>query len=164
MISETSPSEYAVAVQIHAVVQAAYAIEAELIGCADFPPLKISIQELQTSSDTFLGFNISGILVAVLSFNEQSNSAVITRLIVSPAHFRQGIATALVSEFERRVPHGRVLTVSTATANAPAVSLYQSLKYVATYLSCSPQGISLVHFSKCNAVNGPITSSPICSV
>ena len=40
MISEATPAEYSVAAEIHAVAQAAYALEAERIGFAEFPPLR----------------------------------------------------------------------------------------------------------------------------
>ena len=49
MITEATPTEYSVAAQIHAVAQAAYTLEAERIGCAEFPPLRESLDELRQS-------------------------------------------------------------------------------------------------------------------
>src|SRR5437016_4372315 len=98
MITEATPAEYSVAAQIHALAQAAYALEAERIGCAEFPPLRESLDELRQSSDSFLVFQQSGTIIGALSCDPNSDPVAITRLIVSPAHLRQGIATALLSE------------------------------------------------------------------
>lgn len=153
MITEATPAEQSIAVQIHAVTQAAYALEAERIGCADFPPLRESLNELRQSSDSFLVFQQNGVVVGVLSFARGTDSVVISRLVVSPTRLRQGIATALLSELERRlVPHEH-LTVSTAQANTPAVLLYQRLGYTAASLSNSPEGIPLLRLTKSNDGN-----------
>src|SRR3954447_18172561 len=104
MITETTPRDPSVAAQIHAVCQMAYALEAKQIGCADFPPLRESLRDLRQSPDRFLAFQESGTIIAALSFAFEADPVLITRLVVSPAHLRQGIATALLSELERRLP------------------------------------------------------------
>ena len=153
MITEATPTEHSVAAQIHTVAQAAYALEAERIGCADFPPLRESLHQLRQSSDSFLVFQQSGTIVGVLSFAPDTDPVPITRLVVSPAHLRQGIATALLADLERRLPSAARLTVSTAQANTPAVSLYQGLGYTTAGVNSSPEGISLIHLTKTNDRN-----------
>ena len=148
MITEARIGEYFVAVQIHAVVQAAYAFEAESIGCPDFPPLRESRDELQRSSDVFLVYQRVGIIVAALSFDRDGDTVEITRLVVSPSHHRQGIATALLNEFEQRFPSGVRLIVSTAQANTAAVGLYRGLGYEEAGIATSPEGIALIRFIK----------------
>ncbi len=148
MITEATPTEYAVAAQIYAVAQAAYALEAERVGCADFPPLQESLNELQRSSDSFLVFQQSGCIIAALSFDRDTDKVAITRLVVSPTHLREGIATALLVDLERRLPLTACLTVSTAQTNTPAVLLYQRLGYTAVRVSNSAEGIPLLHFAK----------------
>jgi ribosomal protein S18 acetylase RimI-like enzyme len=145
MIKEASPADYSVAVQIHTVAQAAYTLEAERIGCAEFPPLRESVDELRQSSDSFLVFEQSGRIIGSLSFDRSTDPVAITRLVVSPAHLRQGIATALLSHLERRLPPGVRLSVSTAHANAPAVLLYQRLGYIPASVSTTSEGIPLLH-------------------
>ena len=148
MITEATPAEYSVAAQIHAVAQAAYTLEAERIGCAEFPPLRESLDDLRHSSDRFLVFQQSGSIVGALSFDPSSDPVAITRLVVSPTHLRQGIATALLSELEQRLSSATRLSVSTAQTNTPAVILYQQLGYTTAGISNSSEGIPLLHLSK----------------
>ena len=148
MITEATPAEYSVAAQIHAVAQAAYKLEAERIGCAEFPPLRESLDELCQSSDSFLVFQQAGSIIGALSFDRSSDPVAITRLVVSPAHLRQGIATALLSDLEQRLSPTARLSVSTAQTNTPAVILYQRLGYTTAGVSNSSEGIPLLHLSK----------------
>lgn len=148
MITEATPAELIVAAQIHAVAQAAYALEAERIGCADFPPLRESLNDLRQSPDRFLVFQRSGSIIGALSFDRSADSVTITRLVVSPAHLRQGIASALLSDLEQRLSPAAHLSVSTAQTNAPAIFLYQRLGFTPDRISNSPEGIPLVHLSK----------------
>jgi len=148
MITDATPTEYAVAIQIHAVMQAAYTLEAERIGSADFPPLRESLEELRQSSDSFLVFQQSGRIIGGLSFRRSADAVAITRLVVSPEHLRQGIATALLSELETRLFPMTRLTVSTAATNAPAISLYERFGFTTAGASTSAEGMPLLHLSK----------------
>ena len=148
MITEANPAGYSIAAQIHAVAQAAYTLEAKLIGCTDFPPLLQSLDELRQSPDTFLVCHQSGRIVGALSFDRSTDPVTITRLVVSPTHLRQGVATALLSALECRLPPKARLTVSTAQANTPALLLYQRLGYTIASVSNSAEGIPLLHLSK----------------
>jgi len=148
MIAEATPAEYSVAAQIHAMAQVAYTLEAERIGCADFPPLRESLEELRQSSDSFLVFQQSGSIIGGLSFHRSTDAVAITRLIVSSGHLRQGIATALLSELETRLFPMTRLTVSTAAANTPAISLYKRFGFTTDSASTSAEGISLLHLVK----------------
>ncbi|MEO8350804.1 MAG: GNAT family N-acetyltransferase [Chthoniobacteraceae bacterium] len=138
-----------VAAQIHAVLQAAYALEAALISCSLFPPLQETLADLRRSLDTFLVFRQGDYLVGALSFDRCAEAVVISRLGVSPAHLRRGIATALLADFERRLPPMTQLAVSTAQANAPAIQLYEKFGHAVASRSVSAEGIPLVHLSKC---------------
>lgn len=149
-VAESSLAEAFVVAQIHAVTWAAYACEAALIGidCAKFPPSREPLEELRQSSDSFLTFHEAGSIIGALSFNRSTHPVVITRLVVSPAHLRQGIATALLAKLVRQLSPGEHLTVSTAQANAPAVSLYRRFGFRITHVSNSAEGIPLVHLTK----------------
>ena len=147
MIAEESLSQHAVAAQVHAVAQAAYAVEAGRIGCPDFPPLRESLAQLGRSGDRLLVHRKCGSVAGALTFVQDAGAVDITRLVVSPPHFRQGVATALLAHLERLLPPGAV-TVSTARRNSPAVALYRRLGYSVSGASISPEGIELLYFTK----------------
>lgn len=148
MITEATPSEDSVALQIRSVAQAAYALEAERIGCTEFPPLRESLDDLRQSTDHFLVFRQSDRIIGVLSFDCDQDPVTITKLVVSPAQLRQGIASALLREFEQRLSPGARIFVSTAQANRPAILLYRQFGYMTAGRSNSPEGIPLLHLSK----------------
>ena len=148
MITKATPAESPVAEQIYAVSQAAYKLEAMRIGYAEFPPLRESLDELRRSPDTFLVFHQAGRIVGALSFDRKIGPVTITRLVVSPTHHRQGIATALLAELEHRLAPVAQFKVTTAQANTPAVLLYQRLGYSPAGISVSPEGIPLLHLAK----------------
>jgi ribosomal protein S18 acetylase RimI-like enzyme len=152
-IAEVSVAHASVAAEIHAVSQAAYTLEAKQIGCADFPPLRESLAQLQQSPDRFLGFQQSGRIVALLSFACSADALAITRLVVDPAFQRQGIATALLADLERRFPLASRWTVSTAARNQPAVQLYQRLGFTTAHATTSAEGIRLLHLTKARIWN-----------
>jgi GNAT superfamily N-acetyltransferase len=158
MISEASIGDHRVAAEIYALAQTAYALEAEWIGCADFPPLRESLQELQQCGDTFLVFRQSRAIVAALSFVRDAAGVLITRLVVSPQHLRCGIATALLEELERRLPESVHFAVVTAAANVPAVHLYRQQGYRPMTTNPSREGIPLLRFEKSKAEWGKAIS------
>jgi len=147
MISQVDPTGEPVAAEIHAVAQAAYALEAEWIACRGFPPLRESVADLRESSDTFLVFRRSGAVLAALSYCRLISAVTVTRLVVHPAHLRQGIATALLIELEQRIS-ATIVYVSTAAANLPAVQLYQRQGYTPVMVTKSAENIELVSLSK----------------
>src|SRR5688572_19406482 len=102
MISEASLADDSILAEIFAVVQAAYASEAALLGITDFPPLRETLAELQRSSDRFFVYHKDETIVGALSCSCEVESVTITRLVVQPAYSRRGIASALLAEFERK--------------------------------------------------------------
>ncbi len=137
MISEIALGDPLIAAAIHTLAQRAYTLEAEQIGCADFPPLRESLQQFSRSTDRFLVLRRSETILGALSFSCEAEGVVITRLVVDPAHVRQGIAYRLLVELEGLVLPGRSFLVSTAKANIPAVTFYQKLGYVISGISKS---------------------------
>src|SRR5689334_18120960 len=125
MIRLANIRESAVAAQIHALQQAAYLVEAERIGCANFPPLRETPEVLQRSTDCFLVFIEHDNIIGCLSYESVRTSATITRLVVSPQHFRRGIATALLRALDGRLPVGSAAYASTADSNEPAIRAYE---------------------------------------
>jgi len=140
--------ESAVAAQIHALQQAAYLVEAERIGCAEFPPLRETIQVLQSSTDCFLVFLDHDNIVGCLSYESVGTNATITRLVVSPQHFRRAIATALLRALDGRLPVGGAVYASTADSNEPAIRAYEKHGYRTVSRKVSPEGIALHQLQK----------------
>ena len=147
MISLFNIREANIAGQIDALQQAAYAIEAQLIGCRDFPPLRETADDLRRSPDSFLVFMIDGCPVGCLSFHQGEGIVEITRLIVSPRHFRRGIASSLLRTLENRLPTGSVIVATTADLNAPALAAYAKHGYLASVGPVS-EGITLRRLRK----------------
>jgi ribosomal protein S18 acetylase RimI-like enzyme len=148
MIRLANIRESAVAAQIHALQQAAYAVEAERIGCADFPPLRETVEVLQGSTDRFLVFLDNENIVGCLSYESVGTKATITRLVVSPQHFRRGIATALLRALDGRLPIGSAVYASTADSNVPAIRAYEKHGYRTVSRKVSSEGIALRRLHK----------------
>jgi GNAT superfamily N-acetyltransferase len=115
----------AVARAIHAVMQAGYAVEAQLLGVIDFVPLSRTVERIRRAPATFLGIRADdGRLDAVLELEDVDPGHVhIGSLVVRPERFRAGLASALL-EHVLALHATRRLTVSTGVANAPALALY----------------------------------------
>ncbi len=126
MIELLNVSDAAVARRLLAVQIPAYRIEAELIGFYDIPPLRDTVATLQASGETFFGYYLADELVGAISYKREGETVDIHRLIVSPAHFRKGIASALLRyllEAEAEAGATRFV-VSTGDKNTPAKELY----------------------------------------
>jgi Acetyltransferase (GNAT) family len=69
----------------------AYAVEAELIGSDELPPLRESLEELQRSGETFLGAYLGGVLVGAISWRLLDDVLDLHRLVVDPSRHRAGL-------------------------------------------------------------------------
>lgn len=119
-----------IARQIHAIRRAAYKQEAELLAVAHFPPLERSLEDVLNSCEAFVGASQDSELVGVVSTcaDDEGRGINISSLVVHPAHQRRGFGIALVRAVVQRYA-GTELTVQTAAANAPALSLYAHLGF-----------------------------------
>jgi ribosomal protein S18 acetylase RimI-like enzyme len=109
--------------------QAAYRVEAELIGLADLPPLRDDAAALRRSGETFLGAYDQGVLAGAVSYRIDGDTLDIHRLVVDPARFRRGIGRRLLAAAECRAPRPGRVVVATGSANAPALALYDAAGY-----------------------------------
>src|SRR5215472_3646518 len=138
--------ERAVAQGIHAVQMAAYAQEAELLGAKHFPPLERTVEDIQTSDETFFGVLEEGEIIGALSVwpDEEPGAMNIASLVVAPHRQHQGIGRLLLAAALEQWRHA-VLTVSTAAKNTPALSLYEKFGFKEyRRKSLGPEAVELV--------------------
>lgn len=143
----------AVAVEVHRVMQAAYRVEADLLGVQEFVPLHRTVADLLRADSTFLGAFLDGRLAGVAEIERPPQAPVnVAALVVMPEHFRRGLGTALM----RRVleEHGRgPITVSTGVRNLPALRLYAGLGFE-EQRRWSVDGIPMVTLLRPGALEG----------
>ena len=108
-----------------------YAVEAELIGFEELPPLLETLEALVRSTETFLGAFVDDALVAVISWECVDEVCEIGRLVVSPSFARRGLGRALLRAAIEESSAPRI-AVQTAAANEPAVALYLAEGFVVT--------------------------------
>jgi ribosomal protein S18 acetylase RimI-like enzyme len=107
------------------IQQAAYAVEAALIGSSDIPPLKETLTKLQNSAEIFYGCFVEDQLVGAISYQLDGDTLDIYRMMVHPDHFRRGIANALIEFVQKLHPEIERYIVATGAQNEPAKQLYR---------------------------------------
>ncbi|KZE67450.1 histone acetyltransferase [Paenibacillus jamilae] len=112
--------------QIWRLQHVAYRLEAELIGFNEIPPLMDTLETLRSCGESFYGWLEDGELLGALAVqSESSGSLTLTRMMVHPDHFRQGIADSLMKHVLNKYQSVPLFIVTTGTLNTPAVALYR---------------------------------------
>jgi ribosomal protein S18 acetylase RimI-like enzyme len=117
-------SDQATAEAVLDLQRRAYAVEADLIGFYEIPPLRETLTELRASGETFLGASVGGKLVGAASWRFADGTVDIHRLVVDPARARQGIGAELVRAALAAEPEAVEAIVQTGAENTPARALY----------------------------------------
>lgn len=123
MIGRLNHQDPKVAEKIQQLQQAAYQVEAELMGFYDIPQLHETVEEIQNSTEIFWGYTKQHVQ-GILSYKIEEGTVDIHRLIVDPDYFRLGIGRKLVGELIKK-HRAYTVTVSTGSANKPAIALYK---------------------------------------
>lgn len=139
--------------------QLSYQVEASLIGYADLPPLKDTLETLRSSNEQFYGYFDRETLVGAISYESEGISVKcrecdkggrhsqgltparflderarkgldICRLVVHPEFFRRGIGGKLLRKIEG-LEDPELMTVWTGSKNTPALELYKRFGFVA---------------------------------
>ena len=133
-----------IAEEIRLLMFASYQVEADLLGAADFFPLSRTAHHIATAEVLFWGIYEEGVLAAVLELEDlDPTHAHINSLVVHPAHFRRGMASALLQQIIHQRPTQR-LTVSTGVLNHPALALYAAQGFAVERHWATPDGIAMV--------------------
>jgi ribosomal protein S18 acetylase RimI-like enzyme len=140
-LDHTAPQ---VAAAIHAVMMAAYRVEAGILGIEDFLPLCRTPEQVAGATGRFVGIAVAGTLAAVAELEAGKPGDVrISSLVVDPKHFRRGLARALVRDIIRTHPSDDV-SVSTAAGNRPALLLYAAAGFHDHHRWTTDDGIPMV--------------------
>ncbi len=135
--------------------QASYAVEADLIGCAEIPPLLEGVRAITQLDLTILGVTERGDLVGIVGYRREAESVDIDRLAVHPAQFRRGYGRKLIEAVHVREESAEQFMVSTGADNLPAIALYGALGYRLVGEETS-QGIRIAHFIR----RPPVATGP----
>jgi GNAT superfamily N-acetyltransferase len=121
--------------ELWALQHSAYRTEAALIGVADLPPLRDTVQTLQACRETFWGYRSSEQdqdqdqdLIGAISFEREQEEAeryILCRLMVHPDYTRQGIGSALIKHMLNNLPANAACGVTAEIRNLPAIALYE---------------------------------------
>ncbi|MGB0896139.1 MAG: GNAT family N-acetyltransferase [Flavobacteriaceae bacterium] len=147
MIQRIDHTNIYVAKAIYDIFQVSYAVEAELLNTTNFPPLQRQTHEFLTSLNSFYGYYINDVLVAVTEIKPHDSSTHIQSLVVHPEYFKQGIAQKLIS-FVFDSYNSKLFTVETGKDNFPACQLYQKVGFLKTKTWLTEHDIMKVRFEK----------------
>jgi ribosomal protein S18 acetylase RimI-like enzyme len=125
-----------------------YKVEAKIINYYDIPPLKDTVETLQACNETFFGYYINEVLCGAISIKIENNLIDIHRLIVSPKHFRKGIAKMLLEFIESNYQDIKTIIVSTGAKNVPAVNFYMQNGFTKIEEISVNEHLSLASFQK----------------
>lgn len=142
-------SDLDAAEELWALQHAAYRQEAALIGAAKLPPLQETVASLRNSGEAFYGYYADGgDLAGAVSVLETEGRMTIRRLMVNPAYFRQGIASALLEHLTDGAYPGRAWEVNAEVRNVPAIRLYERSGFERTEVWHPSPGLTMARMAK----------------
>jgi ribosomal protein S18 acetylase RimI-like enzyme len=136
------------ALRVLELQRVSYQIEAELIGSSMIPPLRETLEELQSCGEVFHGWFEDDRLLGFISHKLEEDVLDIHRVAVHPDGFRRGMARQLL-EFVLNLERGATRAiVQTGSLNLPACKLYLSFGFEILERREVAPGLELTLFSK----------------
>ncbi|ASA24141.1 GNAT family N-acetyltransferase [Paenibacillus donghaensis] len=132
----------------------AYRLEAELIGFHEIPPLLETRDMLRSSREAFYGcVDDEGDLMGAVAAEEESpGNLTVTRMMVGPQYFRQGVAGRLLEYIFTQYAGMKQFTVSTGKLNLPAVALYTKHGFIPVSVEEVAPGVELIEFHRIGSI------------
>lgn len=143
MIERINQKEELIATKIFTVFQASYQVEADLIGVKNFPPLQRTAKDIQGRNTLFFAYKRENDFAGIIEVERPREHLEICSLVIDPAFFRQGIASALL-HFVLDTFNPTLAIVETATANHPAIQLYKKFGFEEEQIWTPDHGIQKI--------------------
>lgn len=144
----------AIAQRVLAIQQASYAIEAELIGTWNIPPLRDTVESLRLSGEDFYGYWIGEEIAGLIAITREDETLDICRMAVHPDYFRRGIASALLAFVLSEHADAARAIVATGARNDPAKQLYLRHGFTPTGEREVEPGVLIAFFEKIKPGSG----------
>jgi ribosomal protein S18 acetylase RimI-like enzyme len=128
---------------IWALYQRAYQTEADIVGVADFPPLRRTVETIRRAKSSIFGYFENGTLTAISETQTDDEVLFIDGFVVDPQFFRKGHGSRLLRFVLDESRCDRAVT-ETAAANQPALLFYEKFGFTETDRWNSVEGIQIV--------------------
>ena len=145
MIEKVNCKEEEVAEQLYSIWQASYPIEKEMIGAEVFPPLDRTVLDFQSTENVFYAYIVNDEFAGVIEVARIEDYIHLQSLVVHPAHFRKGIASALIKHAIKTHASAKY-SVETGFENVPAKRLYESFAFRETKVYDTDYGVKKIRF------------------
>ena len=136
-----------IAQKLYEIWQESYIIEKEIIGAKIFPPLDRTISDFIKSKNNFYSYIEKNNLLGVIEIDCKADSIHIQSLVVSPNHFRKGIASKLIDKVFT-LHKSLLYTVETGNDNDPAKKLYESKGFRKVKVCMTEFGVKKIKYEK----------------
>ena len=145
MIEKVNCKEEEVAEQLYSIWQASYPVEKEMIGAEIFPPLDRTVRDFQSTENDFYAYVIDHQFAGVIELARIEDYIHLQSLVVHPAHFRKGIASALIKHAMKTHTSAKY-SVETGYENVPAKRLYESFAFRENKVYDTGYGVKKIRF------------------
>lgn len=147
MITPLSLQDQDTLEQLWRLQHIAYRLEAERIGFHQIPPLMDTLDTLRACGEQFYGrVDEEAEIIGAVAVEEGTDSICISRMMVHPDCFKQGIASSLMEYVLKEYNKVPLKVVSTGALNLPAVSLYQKYGFKPVSSEEIAPGVELITF------------------
>lgn len=147
MIARATANDLAEILQLQ---RDAFREEAEHVGDMNIKPMSQTLEELEEEFErsVFLKYVQGGEIVGSVRARMDGDTCLISRLVVRPDHWRQGIGRRLVSEVERMFADARRFELFTREDHKVTRPFYRSLGYEPFRTDRYSDTLSFVYLSK----------------